>query len=131
MNDVIWTQRTDSMYIYAEDPLQTIQLETNHRTHSSNLDIGQAIRRILARSFRYSFNEERALVRGKKPQMLKIDKLSDLADKSIFCGGNIVFLAPDEIVTNLKLQFTELGIENDILGVREVRILCALFCVFS
>ena len=130
VNNVVYFQRgeydKDSV-----DPLQTIRLETNHRTHQSNLEIGQAIRRILARSFRYSFNEERALINGKMPEMLKIDKLSDLAGgkvtnvdgevKSIFCGGNIVFLAPDENVTELRLQFSELGIENDIFGVREAK----------
>ena len=130
VNNVVYFQRGEYDKD-TEDPLQTIRLETNHRTHQSNLEIGQAIRRILARSFRYSYNEESALINGKMPEMLKIDKLSDLVHgtvidddkevKSIFCGGNIVFLAPDENVTELRLQFSELGMENDIFGVREAK----------
>ena len=129
VNNVVYFQRGEYDKL-SVDPLQTIQLETNHRTHQSNLEIGQAVRRILARSFGYSFNEESALINGKMPEMLKIDKLSDLVHgkvtddgevKSIFCGGNIVFLAPDENVTELRLQFSELGIENDIFGVREAK----------
>lgn len=53
VNNVIHSQGESS------GSLQTIHLQTNHRTHASNLAIGQAIRRILARSFGFSYNEER------------------------------------------------------------------------
>ncbi|KAL7532577.1 hypothetical protein ACHAXR_004716 [Thalassiosira sp. AJA248-18] len=58
-----------------------------------------------------------------------------LADTSIFRGGNIVFLAPDENVHDLRLQFSEHGIQNDVFGVREAKGLefdaCCLIGFFS
>jgi hypothetical protein len=61
------------------------------------------------------------LINGKLPKTLTISKVSDLADKSTFCGGNIVFIAPDEKVHELRLQFSQLELENDIFGVREAK----------
>lgn len=45
--------------------------------------------------------------------------LNDLT--SCFRGGNCVFLAPDEKVHGLRMQFAELGLMNDIFGVREAK----------
>ena len=115
--------------------LQTINLETNHRTHQQNLALGQAIRSILARSFKIPLTEEHALIIGKMPKSLRVEWISDLVDTSIFSGGNVVFLAPDEKVHELRVQFRELGIKNDLFGVREAKGLefdaCALIGFFE
>ena len=104
-------------------------------THAQNLAIGQAVRRILARSFKVPISNETALINGKLPKTLSIRKVSDLADTSIFRGGNIVFLAPDEMVHELRMQFNELGMQNDLFGVREAKGLefdaCALIGFFG
>ena len=84
--------------------LQTINLETNHRTHQQNLALGQAIRRILARSFKIPLTEEHALIIGKMPKSLRVERISDLVDTSIFSGGNVVFLA-----LSLEYNFASLG----------------------
>ena len=38
--------------------------------------------------------DERALIDGKIPKTLSINKFSDLADQKVFKGGNVVFIAP-------------------------------------
>ncbi len=64
-----------------------------------------------------------------------IKKIRDLADASVFQGGNIVFVAPDEKVHELRLQFQALEIHNDVFGVREAKGLefdaCALLGFFG
>ena len=64
-----------------------------------------------------------------------IKKIRDLADVSVFQGGNIVFIAPDEKVHELRLQFQALEIHNDVFGVREAKGLefdaCALIGFFG
>lgn len=74
-------------------------------THAQNLAIGLAVRRILARSFQIPMTNESALINGEIPKIMMINKICDLANTSIFQGGNIVFLAPDEKVHQLRLQF--------------------------
>ncbi|KAL7541991.1 hypothetical protein ACHAXR_011413 [Thalassiosira sp. AJA248-18] len=134
VNDVFHSLVKDGRQ-QVKDVLQYIDLRTNHRTHAQNLAIGQAIRRVLARSFKVPMSNELALINGKLPQTMVITKVSDLADKSIFCGGNIVFLAPDEKVHELRLQFNDLGLNNDLFGVREAKGLefdaCALLGFFE
>ena len=120
VNDVIHSLVKDKKK-KVKDVLQYISLQTNHRTHAQNLAIGQAVRRILARSFSVPMTNEMALINGQQPKALSVENVSDLADTSVFCGGNIVFLAPDEKVHDLRLQFSELGIQNDIFGVREAK----------
>ena len=104
-------------------------------THAQNLAIGQAIRKILARSFKIPRSVEVALINGELPKTLMIKKIKDLADTSIFQGGNIVFLAPDEKVHELRLQLQALEIHNDLFGVREAKGLefdaCALIGFFG
>lgn len=90
-------------------------------THAQNLAIGRAIREMLARSFKIPITNETALINGKLPKILTISKVSDLANASVFRGGNIVFLAPDEKVHELRLQFSQLEINNDLFGVREAK----------
>jgi len=120
VNDVVHSLVKDKKK-KVKDVLQYISLQTNHRTHAQNLAIGQAVRRILARSFSVPITNEIALINGQQPKALSVNNVSDLADTSVFCGGNIVFLAPDEKVHDLRLQFSELGIQNDIFGVREAK----------
>ena len=120
VNDVFYTQ-INERGVGVKDVLQAIALKTNHRTHAANLALGQAIRRILARSFKISIEEERALITGKVPKTLRINKLSDLANPSIFSGGNVVFVAPDEKVPSIRQLFRELGVQNDVFGVREAK----------
>lgn len=82
----------------------------------------------MARSFKLTASEEQSLIHGKLPKLLSIKKISDLKNESIFKGGNIVFLAPDELIQNLRTQFHDLGIKNDLFSVREVsKMICALF----
>ena len=44
-----------------------------------------------------------------------------MADKGKFCGGNVVFIAPDDMVAALRKRFLDLEIENDVFGVREAK----------
>jgi len=118
-----------------KDVLQYIDLLKNHRTHAQNLAIGQAVRSILARSFQIPMTRESALIKGDLPKTMMMKKIRDLADASIFQGGNIVFVAPDEKVHELRLQFQALEIHNDVFGVREAKGLefdaCALLGFFG
>ena len=116
VNDVIHSLINDGKR-QVKDVLQYISLQTNHRTHAQNLAISQAVRRILARSFNVPITNERALINGNLPKTLHVSSLHNLADASTFCGGNIVFLAPDEKVHDLRVQLSELGVQNDIFGV--------------
>lgn len=93
----------------------------HNRTHQQNLEIGLAVRRILARSFRVPITQERALINGNAPKTLSISHVRDLADPKVFRGGNIVFLTPDEIAHDLRRQFNELDVKNDVFGVREAK----------
>jgi hypothetical protein len=99
------------------------------------LAIGLAVRRILARSFQIPMTNESALITGEIPKTMMINKVCDLANPSIFHGGNIVFLAPDEKVHQLRLQFQALKIHNDVFGAREAKGLefdaCALIGFFT
>jgi len=120
VNDVFYSQ-INQTGTGVKDVLQAISLNTNHRTHASNLAIGTAIRRILARSFKVPIAEERALINGKLPKTLRINKVCDLADGNTFRGGNVVFVAPEEKVHEIRNQFRELGVQNDVFGVREAK----------
>ena len=89
--------------------------------HQENLSIGKAIRSVLARSFKLQNSDEHSLIHGNLPKLLSIKKISDLSNESIFKGGNIVFLAPDEMLQDLRTQFNHLGINNTLFGVREIK----------
>ena len=121
VNDVMHSLVKGKKKTKVKDVLQYISLQTNHRTHAQNLAIGQAVRRILARSFKVPMTNETALINGQLPKTLSITDISNLANTLVFRGGNIVFIAPDENIQALKLQFSELGIQNDIFGVREAK----------
>jgi len=121
VNDVFYSEISDNDKTNVNDVLQEISLMTNHRTHAENLAIGQATRKILARSFKVPITQERALIKGKTPKTLRIKEIDELANIDMFKGGNVVFLAPDEKVSDLKLIFHELGIKNDLFGVREAK----------
>ena len=121
VNDVFRSQIGENKPIRVKDVLQSIHLETNHRTHAQNLAMAMSIRRILARSFQIPIAEERALIVGELPQTLLLEKISQLADKGKFCGGNVVFIAPDDMVAALRKRFLDLEIENDVFGVREAK----------
>ena len=112
-----------------------LSLSTFSGTHQQNLVIGQAVRSILARSFSIPMSHEAALINGEIPKTMLIKKIRDLADPSVFQGGNIVFLAPDEKVHELRFQFQALEIHNDLFGVREAKGLefdaCALIGFFG
>lgn len=165
VNDVMHSLLQGGKHNKVKDVLQYIELQTNHRkfsaehdlipaslfssliiwpfrtthsligTHAQNLAIAQAIRRILARSFKVPISNENALINGNLPKTLSISKVGDLANTTIFAGGNVVFLAPDENVHELRVQFNELEIKNDVFGVREAKGLefdaCALIGFFA
>jgi hypothetical protein len=101
--------------------LQDLSLTINHRTHAENLSIAQAIRKVLARSFKIPMTDESALINGKIPKLLHINKLSDLSDVNVFVGGNVVFIAPDEEVPKIRSIFRELDVQNDVFGVIEAK----------
>lgn len=101
--------------------LQDIQLKTNHRTHARNLAIGQAVRKILTRSFGVPATNENALMEGTMPEALLLKSMRDLGDENKFRGGNVVFIVPDESATELRSLFLELGVKNDVFGVREAK----------
>jgi len=101
--------------------LQDIQLRTNHRTHARNLEIGKAVRKILTRSFGVPSSDEIALMEGSVPEALLLKSPKDLSDDKKFRGGNVVFITPDEMVTELRSFCLELGIKNDVFGVREAK----------
>ena len=130
VNDVFYSQIGEKGNV--KDALQSISLQTNHRTHAQNLAIAQAIRKILARSFKIpvsmekcdcfvvivihdvknlhrlillQITDERALIDGKIPKTLSINKFSDLADQKVFKGGNVVFIAPGKSGLYIVLSF--------------------------
>ena len=115
--------------------LQDIRLIHNHRTHQQNLDLSKAVRRTLSRSFCVPFSEENAIAKGPLPEALLVKKISDLGDHAIFKGVNTVFIVPDECITNIRSLFFNLGIKNDVFGVREAKGLefdaCAVLGFFS
>jgi len=121
LNDVMNSLITDKRRQQVKENMQEIMLQTNHRTHQENLSLAKAIRSVLARSFKLQNSDEHSLIHGKIPQLLSIKKISDLSNEDIFKGGNIVFLAPDEIVQDLRTQFHNLGIKNDLFSVREAK----------
>ena len=49
--------------------------------------------------------DERALIDGKIPKTLSINKFSDLADQKVFKGGNVVFIAPGKSGLYIVLSF--------------------------
>ena len=120
VNDTFYSQISEKGG-RVKDILQAISLKTNHRTHAENLAIAQAVRRILARSFKIPMTDERALINGKIPKTLRIEQLSDLSESSVFKGSNVVFLAPDEEVQKIRSLFRELNVKNDVFGVREAK----------
>ena len=117
VNDVMHSLSNEQV----QSLLQYIKLQTNHRTHQQNLALSQAVRRILARSFKVPYTDEIALINGNMPKTMKINSLKDLGNKSIFCGETIVLLTPDEKVEELKLLCKELSMENEVKGVREAK----------
>ena len=122
VNDVFHWNIKSSSQMHVKDVLQVLGLNTNHRTHSQNLALGKAIRRILARSFDVPNSNETAIVEGRQsPRALSIKKLSDLIDTNIFVAPNVVFLAPDENIHELRALFRDLKINNDLFSVREAK----------
>jgi hypothetical protein len=75
----------------------------------------------MTRSFSVPATHENALMEGPIPEAFRIDFLKDLSNEGIFRGGNVVFLASDELVADLRSSFLELGVKNDIIGVREAK----------
>ena len=61
------------------------------------------------------------LMEGTIPEALLLKSMRDLGDEQRFRGGNVVFIAPDEMVTDLRSLFLELGVKNDVFGVREAK----------
>ena len=122
VNDVFHWNIKSSSQLHVKDVLQVLGLNTNHRTHSQNLALGKAIRRILTRSFDVPNSNETAIVEGRQsPRALSIKKLSDLIDTTIFVAPNVVFLAPDEKIHELRALFRDLKINNDLFSVREAK----------
>ena len=121
INDVFHSSKSNDRQ-QVKEVLQVLSLNTNHRTHSQNLALGKAIRRILARSFGVPNSNESAIVEGRQPpRTLRIKKLADLADSNVFVAPNVVFLAPDEKIHELRALFRDLQINNDLFGVREAK----------
>jgi len=122
VNDVFFKNLPDNGRLQVKHVLQDIKLQTNHRTHAANLSLSQAVRSILARSFKVpSSKEERALINGPSPEALILPTMKDIIDKSKFQGANIVFLAPDDQVSTLKTFFLKNGVRNDVFGVCEAK----------
>lgn len=119
VNDVFFSQITEKETV--KSVLQNLSLKTNHRTHAENLSIAQAVRKVLARSFKIPMTDENALINGKIPKLLRINELSNLSDVNVFMGGNVVFIAPDEEVPKIRILFRELDVQNDVFGVREAK----------
>jgi len=107
--------------LQVKNVLQEIQMKDNHRTHAQNLKLAKAIRQMLARTFGIRMSEEEAILNGPIPKAMMLDSLGNLTDKGIFQGGNTVFIAPDEIVSNLRCVLLRLGVKNDVFGVREAK----------
>jgi len=55
------------------------------------------------------------------PEALRLSSLKELANSKVFQAANAVFVAPDEIVPELRHSFLQLGIKNDVFGVREAK----------
>jgi hypothetical protein len=122
VNDVFYNSLPNNGRIQVKDVLQDVKLQTNHRTHAANLSLAQAVRSILARSFKVpSSKEERALINGPSPEALVLSAMEDMIDTSKFQGANIVFLAPDDQISTLKAFFLKNGIRNDVFGVCEAK----------
>lgn len=121
INDVFHSSLPPNKGIHVKNVLQEIQMRTNHRTHAQNLAIATAVRSILARSFDVPNSREHSLINGPIPEGLSLKRLSDLADANVFAGGNIVFLAPDEMADKLSSYLRKLGVHNDVFGVREAK----------
>ncbi|KAL3916623.1 MAG: hypothetical protein SGILL_005094 [Bacillariaceae sp.] len=107
--------------VQVKDVLQELTLQTNHRTHAKNLELSKAVRKTMARCFGVPDSQENALMEGPIPAALQLARLKDLADEKVFRGANAVFLAPDEIVDDIRHKFLSLGIKNDCFGVREAK----------
>lgn len=58
---------------------------------------------------------------GNMPEALMLKSMEDLSDSGKFRGGNVVFITPDENVTEVRSLFLELGVKNDVFGVREAK----------
>lgn len=121
LNDVFHSSLGGDRRLQVKDILQNLALRTNYRTHSANLALAKAIRKVLTRSFQVPGTSENALINGQLPQCLSLKSRSNLADSSLFQGASIVFLAPDENIESLKEVFRNIGINNDIFGVREAK----------
>jgi hypothetical protein len=106
VNDVFYNSLPNNGRIRVKDVLQDVKLQTNHRTQAANLSLAQAIRSILARSFKVpSSKEERALINGPSLEALILPAMEDMIDTFKFQGANIVCLAPDDQVSTLKSVF--------------------------
>lgn len=121
INDVFHHSFSSRKGLNVKNVLQEIQMRTNHRTHAQNLALATAVRSILARSFGVPNSKENGLINGPIPEGLMLTRLSDLVNKKVFVGGNIVFLAPDEVADQLRSNLRKLGIQNDVFGVREAK----------
>lgn len=59
---------------------------------------------------------------GAMPEALLLKSIKELGGDKAFRGGNVVFITPDENITELRsVFFFELGIKNDVFGVREAK----------
>ncbi|KAL7538711.1 hypothetical protein ACHAXR_008739 [Thalassiosira sp. AJA248-18] len=85
VNDVIHSLVKDGKQ-KVKDVIQYVSLQTNHRTHAQNLAISQAIRRILARSFKVPITNEAALINGKLPKALSVANVDALASSRLCLG---------------------------------------------
>lgn len=121
VNDVFFSALAGRNGIQVKHVLQDIEMKTNHRTHARNLALAKAARKVLARSFGVPESKENAMINGQIPRALSLKKLSDLANEAIFCGGNVVFLVPDETKDRVKSEMQALGVHNDVFGVREAK----------
>ena len=108
-------------YVQVKDVLQEIQMKDNHRTHAQNLKLSKAIRQMLATAFGIRMSQEEAILNGPLPKAMLLQSMNQLGDCNVFQGGNIVFIAPDEIVSDVRTSLLHLGVKNDVFGVREAK----------
>lgn len=96
-------------------------MKDNFRTHAQNLALAKKVREMLKHSFGVQMTKEEAILKGPVPKTMFLESVDKLADENVFRGGNIVFIAPDEIVPDLRKQLHTSGIMNDVFGVREAK----------
>ena len=95
VNDV-YHQSISTKGLQVKDALQSLEMNTNHRTHAGNLALSKTIRKMMTRSFKIPNTNENALIVGPVPEVLLLKRFKDLGNEVNFRGANIVFLCPDE-----------------------------------